>query len=124
MARQPARTQASLLKYGGRDMARLLMPLFATVWGAAALPQVWTTGVIQYFFKSGEPCSMQYGADKNVHCRSGLWSGRPSPQPGFKPEALTGCFSNHLPGIHAETSAVQSLLLGSVIYGDLGWQVI
>jgi hypothetical protein len=47
-----------LLKYGGRDMARLLMPLFATVWGAAALPQVWTTGVIQYFFKSGEPCSM------------------------------------------------------------------
>jgi hypothetical protein len=26
--------------------------------GAAALPQVWTTGVIQYFFKSGEPCSM------------------------------------------------------------------
>jgi hypothetical protein len=27
-------------------------------WGAAALPQVWTTGVIQYFFKSGEPCSM------------------------------------------------------------------
>ena len=65
----------------------------------------------------------QYGADKNVHCRSGLWSGRPSPQPGFKPEALTGCFSNHLTGIHAETSAVQSLL-GSVMYGDLGWQVI
>ncbi len=47
-----------LLQYGGRDMARLLMLLFATVWGAAALPQVWTTGVIQYFFKSGEPCSM------------------------------------------------------------------
>ena len=45
-----------------------------------------------------------------------LWSGRPSPQPGFKPEALTGCFNNHLPGILAETSAVRSLL-GSVIYG-------
>ncbi len=27
-----------LLKYGGRDMAQLLMPLFAAVWGAAALP--------------------------------------------------------------------------------------
>jgi hypothetical protein len=63
---------------------------------------------------------IQYGADKNVHCRSGLWSGRPSPQPGFKPEGLTGCFSNHLPGIHAETSAVQS----HEIHGDLGWKMI
>jgi hypothetical protein len=35
-----------LLKYGGRDMAKLLMPLFTTVWGAAALPHTWTTGVL------------------------------------------------------------------------------
>jgi hypothetical protein len=47
-----------LLKYGGRSMAKLLMPLFTAVWGAAALPHTWTTGVIQYFHKAGEPSSM------------------------------------------------------------------
>jgi hypothetical protein len=47
-----------LLKYGGSSMARLLMPLFTAVWRTAALPQAWTKGVIQYFFKSGDPASM------------------------------------------------------------------
>jgi hypothetical protein len=31
-------------------MAKLLMPLFTTVWEAAALPRIWTAGVIQYFY--------------------------------------------------------------------------
>ncbi len=44
-----------LLKYGGRAMAELLMPLFSAVWEAAALPAVWTQGVIQYFYKAGDP---------------------------------------------------------------------
>jgi hypothetical protein len=31
---------------------------FTTVWEAATLPRIWTTGVIQYFYKAGEPSSM------------------------------------------------------------------
>jgi hypothetical protein len=51
-------TVPTVVKYGGRSMAKLLMPLFTAVWGAAALAPRWTTGVTQYFHKAGEPSSM------------------------------------------------------------------
>jgi hypothetical protein len=42
-----------LLKYGGEQAARLLLPLFAAVWEAGRPPDEWREGVIQYFHKSG-----------------------------------------------------------------------
>ena len=47
-----------LLKYGGQPMAAMLRALFNAVWAAGAPPQGWLRGVIQYFYKSGDPEDM------------------------------------------------------------------